>query len=95
MTVTEVNALREIAPQEYQGILAELVVVKKDSTVAGDRPSLQEIQKARSLVNQNPFDKNALQSLLELEKKSENSAMTQYLRTRIENLAKSSEKGVL
>jgi hypothetical protein len=93
--VTEVNALREIAPQEYQGMLAELVVTKKDTTVAGQRPSLQEIQKARSQVNQNPFDRQALQALLDLEKKSENSAMTQYLQTRIENLAKSSEKGVL
>ncbi|WP_413287515.1 tetratricopeptide repeat protein [Bdellovibrio sp. HCB337] len=93
--VTEVNALREIAPQEHQNTLADLVVTKKDTTVASQRPSLQEIQKARSLVNKNPFDKQALQALLDLEKKSENTAMTQYLQTRIENLAKSSEKGVL
>jgi len=93
--VTEVNALREIAPQEYQTFLADLVVVKKDTTVAANRPSLKEIQAARNQVHQNPFDKQALQALLELEKKAENTAMTQYLQSRIENLAKSSEKGVL
>lgn len=95
VTVTEVNALREIAPQDQQGFLADLVVVKKDTTMAANRPSLKEIQAARNQVHQNPFDKQALQALLELEKKSENTAMTQYLQTRIENLAKSSEKGVL
>lgn len=93
--VTEVNALREIAPQEHQATLASLTEVPKDRTVAATRPSLQEVQKARNLVHQNPFDKQALQALLDLEKKSENSAMTQYLQTRLENLAKSSEKGVL
>lgn len=94
VSITEVNALREIAPQEYQNVLADLVVTKKDTTVAATRPSLKEIQEARSLVHQNPFDKQSLQALLDLEKKSENTAMTQYLQTRIENLAKSSEKGV-
>jgi hypothetical protein len=93
--VTEVNALREIAPQDQQAFLTDLTVVKKDTTVATNRPSLKEIQAARNQVHQNPFDKQALQALLELEKKSDNTAMTQYLQSRIENLAKSSEKGVL
>jgi len=93
--VTEINALKEIAPQEHQAMLAELVVTKKDTTVAAVRPSLKEIQAARSQVLQNPFDKQSLQALLELEKKSENTAMTQYLQTRIDNLGKSSEKGAL
>jgi hypothetical protein len=93
--VTEVNALREIAPSDYQTELAELVIVKKDSTAIAARPSLKELQMAMAQVQQNPFDKQALEALLELEKKSENSAMSQYLQTRIENLAKSSEKGVL
>ncbi len=93
--VTEVNALREIAPQEYQAVLTDLTSNKRDISAAVARPSLKEIQAARNLVHQNPFDKLALQGLLDLEKKSENSAMTQYLQTRIENLAKSSERGVL
>jgi len=97
--VPEIQALREIAPPESQKFLADLVVVKGENPLAAQRPSLQELQKARALVNQNPFDKGALQSLLELEKKSQNTAMTQYLQTRLENLEKSpaasSEKGVL
>ncbi len=93
--VTEVNALRGIAPQEYQTFLTDLTLVKKDVAAAANRPSLKEIQAARSQVHQNPFDKQALQELLDLEKKSDNTAMTQYLQTRIENLGKSSEKGVL
>jgi hypothetical protein len=94
LIVSEVNSLREIAPQEYQSALADFVLNKND-TAATVRPSLKEIQTARNLVHGNPFDKQALQALLDLEIKSENPAMTQYLQTRIENLEKSSEKGVL
>lgn len=93
--VTEVNALREIAPQDHQAFLADVVVAKKEGRLVASRPSLKEIQTARNQVLQNPFDKKALEALLDLEKKSENAAMTQYLQTRIESLAKSSEKGVL
>ncbi|MGZ3804175.1 MAG: tetratricopeptide repeat protein [Pseudobdellovibrionaceae bacterium] len=92
----EVKALQEIAPPEYQRDLAELSTDKKEiATMRAERPSLQELQMARNLVQENPLDKKALEALLELEKRSENSAMTQYLQTRLENLTKSSEKGVL
>lgn len=103
LMITEVQALREIAPPEFQASLAEFVMTSQASSAASLRPSLQEVQKARNLVNQNPFNKKALQALLDLEKRSENTAMSQYLQTRIENLSKASadstdssiEKGVL
>lgn len=95
LIVTEVNALREIAPTEHQAMLTDLVVTKGETPLVASRPSLKELQEARFLVQKNPFDMQALQALLALEKKSENTAMTQYLQTRLENLKKSSEKGVL
>jgi len=98
LILVEVKALREIAPQEYQASLAGFSAEEMQKQQVA-RPSLQEIQTARNLVHQNPFDKQALQALLDLEKKSENTAMSQYLQTRIETLDKKSEgkseKGVL
>lgn len=85
LILIEVKALREIAPETAKSQLAGF---STDETARQQvaRPSIQEIQKARQLVNQNPFDKQALQSLLDLEKKTENMAMSQYLQNRIEGL---------
>ncbi|MBC7371744.1 MAG: hypothetical protein H7326_09270, partial [Bdellovibrionaceae bacterium] len=83
----EVNALREIAPKTAKAQLAEYTVEVVQKNQAA-RPSIQEIQTARTGVLANPRDRQALQNLLELERKSENTAMTQYLQTRIEGLSK-------
>jgi tetratricopeptide (TPR) repeat protein len=92
----EVNALREVAPQDVVAKLADFSVAETQKQQEA-RPSLQEIQNARNVVHQNPFDKQALQALLDLEKKSENTAMAQYLQNRIEGLDKpaAAGKGVL
>lgn len=95
LIVSEVKVLRELAPAEFQADLTEMMAVKKEPLAPAARPSLKEIETARALVQKNPFDKQALEALLALEKKSENAAMAQYLQTRIENLALSSEQGVL
>lgn len=94
LILVEVKALREIAPESAKIALAEFSVEESNKQQA-EKPGIQEIQKARNLVNQSPFDKKALQSLLELEKKSENMAMSQYLQNRIEGLQKNSRQETL
>jgi hypothetical protein len=80
----EVAALKEIAPTEQ---VAKLDTFKEE-TVLKERPSVQEIQAARQKVFDNPMDKTALEGLLQLERKSDNLAMSAYLANRIERLNK-------
>jgi tetratricopeptide (TPR) repeat protein len=80
----EVAALKEIAPAEQ---IAKLETFKEE-TVLKERPSVQEIQAARQKVFDNPMDKTALEGLLQLERKSDNLAMSAYLANRIERLNK-------
>lgn len=81
----EIAALKEVAPEQTRN-LASLDV--KTSPEAEARPSALSVQEARRQVYHSPFDKQALENLMALEKKSENTAMVQYLQTRLESLNK-------
>jgi hypothetical protein len=82
----EIAALKEMAPEHTQNLAG--LDTKAPPEPAAARPSTQLVQQARHNVYQKPFDKQALENLLSLEKKSENTAMVQYLQTRLENLNK-------
>lgn len=89
LIAVEVAALAKIAPSEYQGELASFDANKSEAVVAKtNRPSIQEVQAARSRVHQDPMNVAALKNLQTLEQKSDNVAMVQYLQTRIDNLNK-------
>ncbi len=82
----EIAALKETAPEQTRN-LASLEAEPATAEIAA-RPSTQLVQDARRKVYQKPFDKQALEDLLSVEKKSENTAMVQYLQTRLANLDK-------
>lgn len=79
----ELESLKAIAPDDqkakFEGFTAE-------TAVAAEKPSVQEMQAARQKVFESPFDKTALESLLQLERKAENNAMSEYLATRLDKL---------
>ena len=81
---TEIEALKEIAPE---GQRAKLDGYKEELTLV-ERPSLKDMQAARQRVFENPMDRAALESLLVLERKSDNLAMSEYLSTRLDRLNK-------
>lgn len=80
----EIEALKEIAPQDQAAKLATF----KDEVSLAARPSIQEMQLARQKVFENPRDAKAIEALMLLEKKSDNLAMSEYLATRLERLNK-------
>ena len=95
-TVEEVEALTAIAPEEqkatWTGALAEMKVL--EGTVV--KPSLAELEKARTHLKQNPFAPNAIQDVIALERKAQRKSMVEYLEGRLANLAKkdSEVKGI-
>ena len=96
LVAVEIAALKKIAPAAYQSDLAMFDVNQIDRTEAAkaERPSMQEVQAARSKVHQDPMSASALKNLMNLEKKSDNTAMVQYLQTRIDNLNNPSKREI-
>ncbi len=58
------------------------------TSVATAKPSLDEMKKSRQSVYLDPLNVVTLNTLLDLEKRSENKAMVSYLENRIESLKK-------
>jgi hypothetical protein len=82
----EVVVLKEIAPADKASQLATLSSEPELRAIATGKPTLSEIQGARRSVYNDPMNAAHLENLLSLEKRSENTAMVQYLQTRIETL---------
>lgn len=83
----EVEAVSAIAPEDQKVAWTGLVTEIK--TAAGNgvqKPSLAELEKARTNLKQNPFALSALQEVLALEKKAQRSSMVEYLESRIATL---------
>ncbi|MBX2993872.1 MAG: hypothetical protein KF681_03600 [Bdellovibrionaceae bacterium] len=80
----ELAALKVAAPEADQAFFAGLEA-KNSQSVLG-LPDVKELQAAREAVRQSPLDRSAANRLLELEKKSKNFAMVQYLEGRLKSL---------
>lgn len=82
----EIEAISNIASGEVKAELASL----KDTAPAqaAVKPSLDEMKRVRQMVYADPMNAAAVQSLLDLEKRSDNKAMASYLENRIEALKK-------
>jgi hypothetical protein len=52
------------------------------------KPSLAELEKARTNLKQNPFAPTALQEAITVEKKAQRRSMVEYLESRLATLAK-------
>lgn len=76
----EITFVKAAAPEAEAAKLAGLQAGAKKSA-----PSLQEIETARGLVRQNPFDRTAVEALLKLEKDAGHVAMAGYLESRLSN----------
>jgi tetratricopeptide (TPR) repeat protein len=83
----EMDSLKSMAPEKSQQIAATQIEV---IAPAPQKPAMAVVQEARKKVYQNPLDKSALEELLSIEKKTENTPMVQYLETRIANLGNTS-----
>lgn len=82
----EINAVSKIAALDVQ---AELKTMTAQKTVlASAKPTLDEMKKSRQSVYSDPLNVLMLNTLLDLEKRSENKAMVSYLENRIESLKK-------
>ena len=80
----ELTALKSAAPAADQEFFAGLEAKNSQSVVG--LPELKEIEAARESVRQNPLDRQLATNLLNLEKKSKNFAMVQYLEGRLRTL---------
>jgi hypothetical protein len=83
----EMTAVSKIADTATQVELQAMIANAKQTTKAV-KPSVDEVKKTRQMVYTDPLNAQALNALLDLEKRSENKAMVSYLENRIESLKK-------
>ncbi|MNJ94719.1 hypothetical protein D3C87_124210 [compost metagenome] len=84
----EVDALAAVAPEEQKVSWTGFVAEIKATDANQQKPSLAELEKARTNLKQNPFAMSALQEVLVLEKKAQRKSMVEYLESRIATLGK-------
>jgi hypothetical protein len=84
----EVQALAAIAPEEQKASWSGLVTEIKSLDTQSAKPSLAELEKARTNLKQNPFAPTALQEAITVEKKAQRRSMVEYLESRLATLAK-------
>jgi tetratricopeptide (TPR) repeat protein len=78
----EIENLKTIAPDDQR----EKFNAFTEREEAAAKPSIQQLQTARQKVYENPLDQTALEELLKLERKAENTAMSDYLASRLDKL---------
>lgn len=84
----EVAMIASVAPAEQKATWSGLTQEVQVAQAAQQKPSLVELEKARTNLKQNPFKMSALQEVLVLEKKAQRKSMVEYLESRIATLAK-------
>lgn len=88
----EVEALAGIAPTEQVSSWKQAATEIKTAGVPEQKPTLAELEKARTNLKQNPFAASALQEALALEKKAQRKSMVEYLEGRLATLANKENK---
>ncbi|WP_374029880.1 tetratricopeptide repeat protein [Bdellovibrio bacteriovorus] len=86
--VEEVNAVAAVAPEAQKASWTALAADIKASEMSQQKPSLAELEKARTNLKQNPFAAAAIQEALTLEKKAQRKSMVEYLESRLASLEK-------
>ncbi|XGC81759.1 tetratricopeptide repeat protein [Bdellovibrio bacteriovorus] len=87
-TNAEVEALAAVAPEDQKASWAALAADIKNADLATQKPSLAELEKARTNLKQNPFMATAIEQVLVLERKAQRKSMVEYLEGRLASLAK-------
>ncbi|WP_253720903.1 tetratricopeptide repeat protein [Bdellovibrio bacteriovorus] len=86
--VEEVEAVAAIAPEDQKIAWTGAVSEIKASVTAQQKPSLAEMEKARTNLKQNPFTVSAIEEAIAVEKKAQRKSMVEYLQGRLATLAK-------
>ncbi|KYG61605.1 hypothetical protein AZI86_18040 [Bdellovibrio bacteriovorus] len=87
----EIEAVAAIAPEAQKTAWSTASVDIKTAVGAVSKPSLAELEKARTNLKQNPFAKSALEEALALERKAQRKSMVEYLEGRLASLNTSAE----
>lgn len=87
----EIEAVAAIAPEAQKTSWTTASVDLKTAAGAISKPSLAELEKARTNLKQNPFAKSALEEALALERKAQRKSMVEYLEGRLASLNTSAE----
>lgn len=86
--VGEVKALAAAAPQDQKETWTKAAHEIQTSIVSDAKPTLAELESARTQLKQNPFVPSAIQQVLLLERKAQRKSMVEYLEGRLASLNK-------
>lgn len=80
----EMNEIKKVANQENAQFVESLLLQMNKGEVK--KPTLQEIEIAKTQLRSRPMDKQAVMQLMDLEKQMDNQSMVQYLQGRLKSL---------
>lgn len=80
--IREMAVLKSAMPNEQQAKIADVASEKAEAA----RPSLAQVESARQIVREKPFEKAGIESLIGLEKQMGSTSMVSYLQNRLETL---------
>lgn len=80
--IQEMALLKSAMPQEQQAKIADVSIEKAETA----KPSLAQVESARQIVRDRPFEKEGIQSLIGLEKQMGRTSMVNYLESRLTTL---------
>jgi Glu-tRNA(Gln) amidotransferase subunit E-like FAD-binding protein len=86
---SEMAQLSEVAPELEKTFFKNRSVEIQQKGLRASTVAIGEIEKAKSVVREKPFDKAAIENLFQMEKENKNLAMMQYLEGRLKNLQSS------
>jgi hypothetical protein len=90
-TAEEIEAVAAIAPDTQKEAWTTASTDIKTAAGAITKPSLAELEKARTNLKQNPFAANAIEEALALERKAQRKSMVEYLEGRLASLKTTAE----
>lgn len=80
--IQEMAVLKSAMPNEQQAKIADVSTEKQEAA----KPSVAQIESARQIVREKPFEKAGIESLMGLEKQMGSTSMVSYLQNRLETL---------
>jgi hypothetical protein len=83
----EVEALAAIAPEEQKAAWTQVAGEVKALKTQEQKPSLAELETARTNLKANPFVPSAIEQAIAMEKKAHRRSMVEYLESRLATLA--------
>lgn len=82
----EVSMVAAIAPADQKASFAEIQALATAKPAVTNQPTFAELENARMNLKKNPFEISAVKNVLELEKRTDRTAMVEYLESRLSGL---------